>query len=112
MNFAENEGAYGLSVRLNVDLQCSNEGFLRDVDLTELPHALFAFLLLLEQLALARPIAAWIGTWNMCGGMSSLSFSAMARPRLSARVRCTSIASASTGSPLTSICSFTRSASL
>src|SRR6185295_5405645 len=36
------------------------------------------------------PMAAWIGTWNMCGGISSLSFSTMARPRCSARVRCTS----------------------
>src|ERR1044072_2064677 len=50
------------------------------------------------------PIAAWIGTWNMCGGISSLSFSTIARPRLSARVRWTSIASASTDSLLTRMC--------
>ena len=37
---------------------------------------------------------------------------ALARPRLSARVRWTSMASASTGSPLTRICIYTRSAGL
>ena len=26
------------------------------------------------------PIAAWIGIWNRCGGISSFSFSHMARP--------------------------------
>ena len=68
-------------------------------------HLLLAFLLLLEQLALAGdvaavalgstslrlaftvsramtlpPIAAWIGTSNICRGISSLSFSVIRRP--------------------------------
>ncbi len=57
------------------------------------------------------PIAAWIGIWNRCGGISSFSFSHMARPRLSARARCTIMESASTGSALTRIDIFTRSPS-
>ena len=69
-------------------LQHLDEGFLRDVDLADALHPLLTFLLLLEQLALARdvaavafrghvlaqaetlsramilpPIAAWIATW-------------------------------------------------
>jgi hypothetical protein len=93
-------------VRPTIHLQRGDEGFLRDLDLAELPHLLLAFLLLVQQLALARdvaavalgghvlaqarmvsramtlpPIAAWIGIWNMCGGIRSFSFSHMARPR-------------------------------
>ena len=85
-------------------------------------------LLLLEQLALSRdvaavalgdhvlaqrpdglarddlpPIAACIGIWNRCGGIRSFSFSHIDRPRLSARARCTMMDSASTGSALTRI---------
>src|ERR1700748_3810467 len=41
-----------------IHLQRGNEGFLRDVDLAELPHLLLAFLLLLQNLALARDVAA------------------------------------------------------
>src|SRR5690349_24002426 len=41
-----------------IHLQRSNEGFLRDVDLAELPHLLLAFLLLLQKLAFARDVAA------------------------------------------------------
>ena len=37
----------------DIHLQRRDEGFLRDVDLAELAHALFAFFLLVEQLALA-----------------------------------------------------------
>src|SRR6186997_2326274 len=44
--------------RLSIHLQRGDEGFLRDVDLAELPHALLALLLLVEQLALARGVAA------------------------------------------------------
>jgi len=42
----------------HIHLQGRNECLLRDVDLAELAHALLAFLLLLEKLALARDIAA------------------------------------------------------
>src|SRR3954469_11930782 len=41
-----------------IHLQRSNEGFLRNVDLAELPHLLLAFLLLLQKLAFARDVAA------------------------------------------------------
>src|SRR3954470_18092921 len=41
-----------------VHLQRRDEGLLRDLDLAELAHALLALLLLLEQFALARNIAA------------------------------------------------------
>ncbi|MNU02397.1 hypothetical protein D3C72_2460890 [compost metagenome] len=54
------------------------------------------------------PMAAWIGILNMCRGIRSLSFSHMSRPRFSAAVRCTSMDSASTGSPLTMIDILTR----
>src|SRR5512139_2291194 len=43
---------------LAADLQHREEGLLRDLDLAELLHALLAFFLLLEQLALARDVAA------------------------------------------------------
>ena len=42
----------------HIHLQCRDERLLRNVDLAELPHALFAFLLLVEQLAFARGVAA------------------------------------------------------
>ena len=42
----------------HIHFQRGDEGFLRDVDLAELAHALLAFLLLLQQLALARGVAA------------------------------------------------------
>src|SRR5689334_15180824 len=41
-----------------IDLQRGDEGFLRDVDLAELPHLLLAFLLLLQKLPLTRDVAA------------------------------------------------------
>src|SRR5215472_18795371 len=41
-----------------IHLQRGNEGFLRDVDLAELPHLLLTFLLFLQKLALARDVAA------------------------------------------------------
>src|SRR2546423_14675059 len=46
------------SARLHIDLQRGDEGLLRDVDLAELAHALLALLLLLQELALARDVAA------------------------------------------------------
>src|SRR5689334_13637414 len=42
----------------HIHLQGGDEGFLRDVHLAELAHALLALLLLIEQLALAGGIAA------------------------------------------------------
>src|SRR5665213_645676 len=42
----------------HIHLQCRDQRLLRNVDLAELPHALFAFLLLVEQLAFARGVAA------------------------------------------------------
>jgi hypothetical protein len=42
----------------HIHLQRGNERLLRDVDLAELAHALLALLLLLQQLALARDVAA------------------------------------------------------
>ena len=92
---------------LLADLQHGQEGFLRDLDRADLLHALLAFLLLLEQLALARdvaavalgddvlaqrldvsramilaPIAAWIATSNIWRGISSLHLRRpAARPR-------------------------------
>src|SRR3974390_1261548 len=41
-----------------IHLERGDEGFLRDVDLAELPHLLLAFLLLLQKLAFARDVAA------------------------------------------------------
>src|SRR5262249_53702312 len=41
-----------------IHLQRGNEGFLRDVDLAELPHLLLAFLLLLQKFSFARDVAA------------------------------------------------------
>src|SRR3954465_7873800 len=43
---------------LAVHLQRGNEGFLRDVDLAELPHLLLAFLLLFEKFSFAGDVAA------------------------------------------------------
>src|SRR5256885_10323209 len=43
---------------LHIHLQRGDERLLRDVDLAELAHALLAFLLLLQELALARHVAA------------------------------------------------------
>jgi DNA (cytosine-5)-methyltransferase 1 len=48
--------------------------------------------------AAVQPIAAWIGTWSMCGGISSFSFSTMPRPRVLARAVDVNIRSASKGS--------------
>src|ERR1700692_1523018 len=42
----------------HIHLQTGDEGFLRDVDLAELPHALLALLLLLQKFALAGDVAA------------------------------------------------------
>jgi hypothetical protein len=42
----------------HIHLQRGDEGLLRDVDLAELAHALLAFLLLLQKLALAGDVAA------------------------------------------------------
>src|SRR6185437_9686593 len=86
-------------MRSHVDLERGDERLLRDFDLAELAHALLAFLLLLQKLALARHVAAIAfggdvlaqrahglarddlaadggldRHLNMCGGMSSLSF--------------------------------------
>lgn len=119
-----------------VHLEGGDERLLRDLDLAELAHALLALLLLVEELALAGdvaavalggdilrqgrmvsramilpPIAAWTGIWNRWRGIRSFSFSHIARPRLSARVRWTSMESASTGSAFTRIDIFTRSPS-
>src|SRR6185369_14909274 len=44
--------------KLHIHLQRGNERLLRDVDLPVLAHLLFAFLLLVEQFALARGVAA------------------------------------------------------
>src|SRR4051812_8909409 len=41
-----------------IDLQRGDEGFLRNVDLAELPHLLLAFLLLLQKFAFTRDVAA------------------------------------------------------
>src|SRR5271170_233192 len=46
------------SIRLLADLQDGQESLLRNFDLTHLLHALLARLLLLEQLAFARDVAA------------------------------------------------------
>jgi hypothetical protein len=43
---------------ISVDLQHGEEGLLRDLDVPDHLHALLAFLLLLEQLALAGDVAA------------------------------------------------------
>jgi len=108
---------------LLLHLQRRDKRLLRDLHPPELAHLLLAFLLLLQQLPFARrvaavafgvtsflnaltvsramilpPIAAWIGTWNICGGISSLSFSTILPPAPLGSLRCTSIDSASTGS--------------
>ncbi len=41
-----------------IHFQSGDEGFLRDLDAAELPHLLFAFLLLVQELALAADVAA------------------------------------------------------
>src|SRR6266403_4732769 len=41
-----------------IHLQRGNKGFLRDVDLAELPHLLLAFLLFLQKFSLTRDVAA------------------------------------------------------
>src|ERR1700761_5795441 len=41
-----------------IHLQRGNKSFLRDVDLAELPHLLFAFLLLLQKFSFTRDVAA------------------------------------------------------
>ena len=84
-----------------IHLQRGNEGFLRDLHLAELAHALLAGLLLFQELAscgwrrrrsisqvtslrrartvsramILPPMAAWIGIWNRWGGISSFIFS-------------------------------------
>src|SRR5579872_3154587 len=53
------EGSAGRGARSSaIDLQRCNEGFLRNVDLAELPHLLLAFLLLLQKFPFARDVAA------------------------------------------------------
>src|SRR5579885_51899 len=47
-----------LTPLIGVHLQRGEEGFLRDLDAAEAPHLLLARLLLVEQLALARDVAA------------------------------------------------------
>src|SRR5258708_26806331 len=46
------------SIASAIHLQRGNKTFLRDVDLTELPHLLLAFLLLLQKFSFARDVAA------------------------------------------------------
>src|SRR5512132_2559633 len=66
--------------RLDVHLQRCNERFLRNVDLAELPHAFFAFLLLLQQFALARRVAAV----TLCSDVLAKSAHSLARDDLAA----------------------------
>src|ERR1700752_3197334 len=63
-----------------IDLQRGNEGFLRDVDLAELPHLLLAFLLLLQKLALTRDVAAVA----LCGDVLAQRAHGLARDHLAA----------------------------
>ncbi len=58
----------------HIHLQRGDEGLLRDVDLAELAHALFAFLLLVQKLALARYVAAVAFGGDVCASrMHSLA---------------------------------------
>ena len=52
MKAALRQTAYQRDVVSAIHLQRGDEGFLRDVDLAELPHLLLAFLLLLQKFAL------------------------------------------------------------
>src|ERR1700748_2283104 len=52
------DAPFGGYIASAIHLQRGNEGFLRDVDLADLPHLLLAFLLLLQKLALAGDVAA------------------------------------------------------
>ena len=55
--YREKAHSAGIRVFLRVHLQCGEEGRLRDFYFAELTHALFAFLLLFQQLALAADVA-------------------------------------------------------
>ena len=120
-----------------IHLQRRDERLLRDLHLAELAHALLAGFLLLEQLALARRVAAvafcghvlaqradrlagddLAADRRLHGDLEHVrrdQLSAASRPwrgrAISARSRCTSMESASTGSPLTRIDILTRSPS-
>src|ERR1039457_1927690 len=61
-----------------------------------------------ERARIFDPIAAWTTTSNICRGIISFIFSTSARPFACALSRCTMNASASTGSPLMRMSSFTR----
>src|ERR1043165_8475853 len=120
-------------LRSHIHLQRRNESLLRDVDLAVLAHLLLAFLLLLQKLSLARHVAAVALRRHVpaqrAHGFARADLAAdrgLGRPlehvrrdqlfellhhgaaaAFRARVRCTSMASASTGSPLTKICILT-----
>src|ERR1700719_1953325 len=57
-NTPESNQIVGRSIGFFADLQYREKRLLRDLDLADLFHALFARLLLLEKLALARDVAA------------------------------------------------------
>src|SRR4051812_20709101 len=62
-----------------IHLQRGDEGFLRDVDLAELPHLLLAFLLLLQKFALTRNVAV-----ALCGDVLAQRAHRFARDHLAA----------------------------
>ena len=49
-----------MQAQSRIHLQRRDERFLRNIDLAVLPHAFLAFLLLLQQLAFARGVAAGV----------------------------------------------------
>src|SRR3982751_2468203 len=63
-----------------VHLQRGDEGFLRDVDLAELPHLLLAFLLLLQKFALTSDVAAVA----LCGDVLAQGADGFTRDHLAA----------------------------
>src|SRR6201991_5380223 len=71
---------FGGYIASAIHLQRGNEGFLRDVDLAELPHLLLAFLLLLQKLAFARDVAAVA----LCGDVLAQRADGFARDHLAA----------------------------
>src|SRR6187200_2764477 len=102
--------ASGSPLLLAVEVEDGEERLLRHLDAADLLHPLLALLLLLEQLSLAgdvaavalrEPIAAWMGTSNICRGISSRSRSTSSLPRSYAASRWAISDSASTCSPPT-----------
>src|ERR1700687_3209258 len=63
-----------------IHLQRGDKGFLRDVNLAELPHLLLAFLLLLQKLSFARDVAAIA----LCGDVLAQRAHGFARDHLAA----------------------------